>query len=372
MNLQQKLPMNKLAVAVNTAGLTLLCCTFSNKSMALSPLSANMAMTGVLFGTTDNARAQLAAALTVDNKTSEAELISDFKHLFGVSNYQDAKTVVKFVNALYVQLGFNPQAEFMDSMAKMVAIEVANFSGNAADEVAKINQYVATNTNNKIQDLLTTANVTADTRLVLVNALYFKSKWHLPFEKYNTRPAKFTMMDGSESVVEMMHQEEDFPYFENDNVQVLKMAYHGKKYSMLVVLPKNGATKLMPTHDEYMEYCEKCQTCNVNVSFPKFKHEYKTNLSAHFQTMGATEIFDVGGLAKIHPDLKIGGIIHAAIVEVDENGTEAAAATAVMFMNECCSMSSKKPVVFNANHTFSYFIRNVETNAIMFAGVHNG
>ena len=365
----KKMQVNNLAKSNNMAGLEMFKNMFDNDSITFSPLSCNMALMGVMFGTDGGSRDQMMKAFAME--AVDERLLEDMKRMCGMANYEDKKTKVKMVNCLYAQAGMTFGAEFLSMISQLYEMKSANFM-EAEKETSNINNYVSENTCGKIKKILNAGDINQDTKAVLVNALYFKSKWQSTFEKYNTKQRKFTTLSGTEKDADMMYQEERFPYYENDNVQVIKLAYSGKKYSMLVVLPKEGGQFLLPTAEQYEEYCRDCNPESVKLYFPKFKHETSVSLVPVIQSLGVTEIFNEGGLNKMHPNIKVDNVLQSVVVEVDENGTEAAAATAVICMNECCSMPPPNPKIFNANKPFSYFIRNTETNSIMFAGVHNG
>lgn len=361
-----------LVKSINKSGLILftginLCkLAFENDTVTFSPLSCNMALLGTLFGCDGNSKKQLADALHVKDFDT---LIEEFQLLTGVSNCDLGHTIVKLVNALYVHEGFPLGEPFMKDIKQIFDVKTANFL-EPAKEMQNINEFVSSNTAGKIPNLLTGDAVKPTTRVILVNALYFKSKWEQPFESTSTFDQQFTKLSNEKVTVKMMNQEETFPYYEDGYVQVIKMAYKDKKYSMLIVLPKSDPNYLFPTADQYEHYVTKCDYEDVRVGLPKFRHESKHSLVQHFQNLGVTDLFNVGGLQRMHKELYVDDIVQAVVVEVDEDGTEAAASTAVICdMESCCMKKSKR---FCCNKPFSYFIRNVQTNAILFCGIHNG
>lgn len=360
---------NQLATSINLAGLKLFKNKFEDHSDVFSPLSCHLGLTGVLFGTAGGAQQELSKALEI--AAVDEKLVENFKNILTLSNYEDTSTKVSFVNAIYIQDGWKLKDEYLSIASQLFDVVTANFR-NAADEANNINQYVSEHTAGKMNQLLLESDIDDETKTILVNALYFKSKWHLPFEQYSTKQKNFTTLNGTTIDVQMMYQTETFPYYEDSNVHVIKLAYEGKKYSMLVVLPKNDPQYLFPTIEQYNQYCKKCEYEEVKLYFPKFKHEVKTSLVPYFNQLGVSQLFDVGGLQNMHPELKLDDIIHAVFIDVDENGTEAAASTAIMMCEESCCLSAKIPKIFNANKTFSYLIRDTQNNVILFAGVHNG
>lgn len=249
-----------------------------------------------------------------------------------------------------------------------------NFEEESEKAIVIINDWVAGKTNGKIKDLVNNSIVNGETRLVLTNAIYFKGKWESAFEKSLTKDESFQVSKGETIQTPMMKQKSRFAYYEDEKIQALDMRYKGDDLSMLVVLPqeKNGLTEVENVWSEshYNTVVLHLHSEDVQVNLPKFKLETSYSLKPILSSMGLAVCFsdaaDFSGISTTE-ELKISEVVHKAFVAVDEEGTEAAAATAVG-MVKCMSMSPSRPKVFDAAHPFMFFIRNRKTGTILFSG----
>jgi serpin B len=238
----------------------------------------------------------------------------------------------------------------------------------------RINQWVETQTREKIKDLLPQGSITNLTRLVLTNAIYFKGKWEREFDKKLTKPQAFWNADGNSQDVPMMVRSASFAYSESDKVQMVELPYRGNETSMLIVLPKKkGGLKEVErsiTSTVLDELIKNLQRTSVNVTLPRFKIETKYDLGNVLRTMGIITAFtpdaDFTGMHSSPEKLYITSAVHKAFVDVNEEGTEAAAATGIVVGRASVSI----PKVFTANHPFLFAIRHVPTNTLLFFGKH--
>jgi serine protease inhibitor len=234
----------------------------------------------------------------------------------------------------------------------------------------QINGWVEQKTRNKIKDLIPPGGVNEMTRLVLANAIYFKGSWLNKFEPARTHEMDFHAAGGKTIKVQMMAQNKKFAFSQDNSVQVLEMPYEGDELAMVVVLPRaqNGIENLQVTPDAVRRWCEsRGARPEVNVSLPKFKIAWKSEMSGLLSKMGMptafTDAADFSGIDG-QKDLYISKVFHKAWVEVDEKGTEAAAATGVGIS----TMAVMQPAVFNADHPFLFLIRDKRSGAILFMG----
>ena len=233
--------------------------------------------------------------------------------------------------------------------------------------VTQINNWCNEATNGKIPTIITRDFINSDTRLILTNAIYFKGKWAKSFQKDATYNENFKDV-GS---VPTMHQTSSFSYMENDLFQALELDYQGDDLSMLVILPKGNELDddletVYETATIFLHHEEK-----VVVSLPRFKMETKYQMKDVLCELGAGLAFsnnaDFSGITE-QESLKISDVVHKAYVDCNEEGTEAAAVTAVGMMR-CTSMRPvDPPKVFKADHPFVFFIRNKTTGNILFSG----
>jgi serine protease inhibitor len=235
----------------------------------------------------------------------------------------------------------------------------------------QINRWVEERTNDKIKDLLQQGDVDSRTRLVLVNAIYFKAAWQHPFLKAATKDDLFLAAD-KQTKVSMMHQAESFRYAEDGMTQVLELPYESDELSMVIVLPReqDGLGKLEQalTAAKLDGWLGGLSARHVDVELPRFKLQARFELAAELSAMGMPLAFtpgaDFSGISKTEK-LMISKVIHQAFVNVDEEGTEAAAATAVVMMR---ASAPEKSVAFRADHPFLFLIREKSTGTILFVG----
>ncbi|MDX1565982.1 MAG: serpin family protein, partial [Phycisphaeraceae bacterium] len=274
------------------------------------------------------------------------------------------------------------------------ALHPADFSGNVDGERQRINQWVEQQTSGRIKKLIPDDVLDTDTRLVLTNAIFFKGDWLLQFDKKQTRTADFDTGRGKVKVKMMSvndeakaegEKEHPFAYAKFDAagkpvrnwrakpaLQVLEMPYKGRELSMIVMLPEQGGLEALQsslTASKLAGWIGHLRRGQVKVAFPKFKMETSLDLVPTLKAMGMPSAFKPGGFTGISDEptaykLAISDVLHKAFVEVTEEGTEAAAATAVVVKDESASF---KPV-FRADRPFLFVIRENATGTVLFCG----
>ncbi|MDR3254574.1 MAG: serpin family protein [Synergistaceae bacterium] len=241
---------------------------------------------------------------------------------------------------------------------------------------AEINDWVAKHTNDKIQDILPSGSVRSDTRLVLVNAVYFKAPWLDEFrETLNYESDFFASPDASAPAV-MMRSVRYTPYFETDETQVLKLPYARGVYSMIIFLPKErdglGAIEGKLALGGLDDLRNRVERRRVDVNIPKFRLESSFDLTETLKNLGVGSAFDEDladfSLMNGKRNLYINVASHKAIVEVDERGTEAAAATAISAARATALLKEEEPVIFRADHPFIFLIQDEASGTILFMG----
>ena len=282
---------------------------------------------------------------------------------------------LRVANALWGQ----KQYGFLDEFLELVK---TNYDGqlsevdfvNAAETARKtINTWVERKTNNKIKDLIPKGVLNSMTRLVLTNAIYFKGNWAKQFTEERTIDAPFTLADGPKINVAMMNQTAEFGYMEADLFQGLELPYVDDELSMIILLPKEskGLSELEKelTSDNLSQWLARFHKREVVVSIPKFKMTSRFSLASVLESMGMKNAFsakaDFSGMNG-QRNLFISAVIHKAYVEVNEEGTEAAAATAVTM--KLTSISPARIPVFRADHPFLFLIRDNRSGGILFIG----
>ena len=290
---------------------------------------------------------------------------------------EDAGYELHVANALWGQEGVPFRDEYLDLVSKNygAGLRQLNFAGNPDGSRRTINAWVEEQTRDKIKELLHRPDVTPLTVLVLTNAIYFKGDWASQFDKDRTAPAPFHCAAGKKVNVPMMFQKGKFRYRDAGDVQVLEMPYAGEELSMVLLLPKdvNGLPALERSLSprKLSEWTRALHEREVHVYVPTFKATSRFELGDVLQEMGMTDAF-TGGKADfsgMSPSAREEGwymskVIHKAFVDVNEEGTEAAAATAVVVERMAVSV----PTVFLADHPFLFLIRDVRTDSILFMG----
>ena len=254
--------------------------------------------------------------------------------------------------------------------------EELDFAGNPTASAETINAWVEEQTNGKIKDLIDPGMINPATYLILTNAVYFKSGWQYQFNETATEDRTFRLLGGDTIQAPMMHMHDEeikLNYSGNDDAQMLQLPYKGDELSMYILLPKDDISTLESLLDySYLNRMIKdMEPEEVNLYLPKFKFEQKYNLNDALAEMGMPTAFtdgaDFSGITDSTP-LKIGFVIHQSFVEVNEEGTEAAAATAVGAVTTGIGNSDPGPIWFNANHPFIFLIRHESTGQILFMG----
>lgn len=291
--------------------------------------------------------------------------------------------IMRVANALWVQYGYGLRSEYVRDMQCHYGGEIAaiDFINDPCAAVGRINRWVGHNTSDKIRDLISIFDVTDLTRLILTNAVYFRSEWHRQFEGVSTEKKVFTTSEGEPRRVAMMRQISHFAYRETLDAQIVKLAYAGKTVSMTLVLPKRNDLSAFEdrlTQKEFREWENGLRGTFVEISLPKFKFGAREKMGQTLKAMGMPAAFsvdyaDFSGIAPITSsdyNLYLEDVIHEAVIDVDETGTEAAAASAAIMVEDTMSTwpSLSEPVVFNADHPFLFLIQENPAGTILFMG----
>src|SRR6218665_432093 len=248
--------------------------------------------------------------------------------------------------------------------------------------IKAINEWVEDNTNQKIKDIVSPMSVDASTVLVLINAIYLKSAWKNQFKEFNTQEADFLFSKDETIKVQLMFQKLKgacYCYSSDLSCQVLKLPYKSGALSMFILLPNKSSSSLEDlekklTADHLFNVDSGFrQHPDVNLWLPKFKMEENLELKEILSDLGMKSIFKSGSADLSGIDgskhLYASAVVHKAFVDVNEEGTEAAAATAMVMELECCrTVEQEDPVEFRADHPFLFFIREERTKAILFLG----
>ena len=285
---------------------------------------------------------------------------------------------LNIVNAIWGQEDYEFFAEFLDVLAKNygAGLRLLDFVNTPEESRNTINDWVSEQTEGRIEDLIPQDVIDELTRLVLTNAIYFNAAWLYPFTESPTKDGAFHPLDGGEVMVPMMRRTAEFGLAKGDGYQAVELPYDGGEISMVILLPDTGRFEGIEDSlnaDLVLTLTEGLVPTRVALTMPKFEFESKFNLVNTLEAMGMSVAFisspgpctferaDFSGMTGIC-ELFIDEVVHKAFVSVDEAGTEAAAATAVVM-----GIESLPPSV-TINRPFVFLIRDIETGAILFVG----
>lgn len=336
-----------------------------------SPYSLSSLLVLLTMGATGDTRQQFLHILNID-KISNANIINtDTKPNIKKERSPD----FMIANAIWAADNFTYKKAFLDIMQKN---KTGNFNrihfATAEKARTTINQWVAKNTSGYIPELFEKGEVDPQTRLLLTNTVFFKGLWQFPFKSQDTQQKPFLLDHGKPSQVAMMHQQHDFGYAENKYLQMLQLPYAGSTLEMIILLPKEKHTiqkiAQLLTFDMLMKLLQIASNQQVIVNLPRFKIQSTLEsftLIPLLQNMGLVNAFNPNKANFFNitaEPLFINGIKQKAIIEVDEQGTVAAAATGMALMGSL----PKKPVSVNANHPFLFILMDTASKIILFMG----
>ncbi|GIV65403.1 MAG: serine/threonine protein kinase [Bellilinea sp.] len=280
---------------------------------------------------------------------------------------------LNIANSLWGQAGFDFLPEFLDLLAENYGAGMYRVDYNDPENARRqINGWVEEQTREKIKDLIAQGMLNPMTRLVLVNAIYFKGAWVYPFDKESTRDAPFTLLDGSRVNVPMMYLAKDLLYLRGKNYTVVRLPYRDSSMGMTILVPDEGQfvdVEKALTPKLLGEIRSNFSLAAVRLAMPKFKMETSFNLSQTLAEMGMPAAFDrsladFSGMTG-RKDLFISNVVHKAYVDVNEEGTEAAAATAVIMELKAMPMNE---VELTIDRPFLFFIEDQQSGTLLFAG----
>ncbi|XP_072808304.1 serpin B3 isoform X1 [Vicugna pacos] len=365
--------------------------TSTGKNIFYSPLSIMSAFGMLYLGSRGNTAAQLQKALhfkeVAENPTAGATADPaknpenhHFQKLLTELNKPTNAYELKVANRLYGRKEFPFLQEYMDNVKKLylASVESADFANAPEESRQMINSWVERQTNEKIKDLFPNGYIDSSTILVLVNAIYFKGQWQQKFKEENTVEEKFWLSKDRSKSVQMMKETKDFNFasLKDMQVKILEIPYKGGELSMMLLLPNavDGLQKLEDklTAEKLLEWTssQNMWKSQVDLHLPRFKVEESYDLKDILEALGVVDVFssrdaDLSGMTGEH-SLVVSKAVHKSFVEVNEEGTEAAAATGISTAFTSASIPHFER--FHCDHPFLFFIRHNKTNSILFLG----
>jgi serpin B len=277
---------------------------------------------------------------------------------------------------LWAQQGYKFVGEFLKVTREQYGAELGQVNFQAQTEAARqaINRWVEQQTAGKIQNLIPVGRLSPQSRLVLTNAIYFKGDWETPFKKSRTHNDDFSVSGDKKVSVPMMQMTEDFDFAHVGNVKILRMPYRGNRLSMVIVLPDESAglakVEESLSGQQWKEWTDALRNREVWVTLPRFKTTSEFMLNGALSDLGMPLAFDPGAAdfsgMNGKQDLFIGLVVHKAFVDVNEQGTEAAAATGVVAVE--AAPVRERPEEFHADHPFIFAIMDNRAGSILFLG----
>ena len=345
-----------------------------------SPYSISLALAMTYAGARGETAEQMAATL---------QFMLEQERLHPAFNWLDAELAsrgesaegkdgegfrLNIVNAIWGQKDYEFLTDFLDVLAENygAGLRILDFITETEKSRLTINDWVSDQTEGRIEDLIPQGAVDALTRLVLTNAIYFNAAWAYPFDEDMTADGPFYLLDGGQVIVPMMKQTASFGYTEGEGYQAVELLYDGDELSMVILLPEAGKFESFEEELQSQQVdaiISGLQPTLVTLTMPKFEFDSEFSLKDTLAEMGMPIAFsggaDFSGMTG-NPELAISDVIHKAFVAVDEAGTEAAAATAVIV--GLTAVPGESSVKVTIDRPFIFLIRDIETGAILFVG----
>lgn len=340
----------------------------------VSPLSVTYALGMLSNGAVGDTQKEILEGL--EFRSGKVEDINSLCHQLMIESPKlDKSTKVSMANAVVANKNKPLQPDFKNVVEKQYQALVTNQDFSSPATLSFINQWASDHTQGMVPKILERIN--PDGVSYLLNALYFKGIWYRQFDKKHTKKEAFTKADGTKSQVQMMHQKERFFAAENDNYQTVVLPYGNGSYEMVVLLPREGKelSSLLQTMDakKWKDNLKNTYSSKVDLKLPRFTSAYNRELNDVLKLLGMNAMFDSSkaNLTKMSAVSSfVSMVLQKAKIEVDEEGSKAAAVTVVD--TAPTAVAPSKPILFHANRPFMYAIVEHSTGTIFFMGTYQG
>ena len=331
-----------------------------DKNYMFSPLSIKMALAMAATGSDGKTKEEILSTLNIENLDDFMEYSKKIIEEYS----ENDKVALNIANSIWLNTDYYPGVDFSNTFEKAI---VEYFNGTSSkvrdkDAVEKINHWVNEKTQGKIEKITDNSSFLS----YIVNAIYFKGEWANQFQKGATRPDDFTDKNGNVTEIDFMNKTAYYDYYGDDDLKIIRLPYKDGKTSMYIALPEIANLDLV-------KYIKEMKRTNVALSLPKFKTELSIKLGDVLKDLGIIEAFDPSRadfksmFTKISENVFISDVVHKTFIEVDEEGTEAAAVTGIEMTVTSMPMPME-PVIFKADRPFTYFIYDDVNEEILFMG----
>lgn len=340
----------------------------------VSPLSVTYALGMLANGAVGDTQKEILEGL--EFRSGKVDDINSLCHQFMIESPKlDKSTKVSMANAVVANKNKPLQPDFKNVVEKQYQALVTNQDFSSPATLSFINQWASDHTQGMVPKILERIN--PDGVSYLLNALYFKGIWYRQFDKKRTQQESFTQADGKKLSVKMMHQKERFLAAENDNYQTVVLPYGNGSYEMVVLLPREGKdlSSLLQTMDakKWKDNLKNTYSSEVDLKLPRFTSAYTRELNDVLKLLGMNAMFDPSkaNLTKMSAVSSfVSMVLQKAKIEVDEEGSKAAAVTVIE--TAPTAVAPSKPILFHANRPFMYAIVEHSTGTIFFMGTYQG
>jgi serpin B len=338
----------------------------TNKNIFISTASVAIALAMTYNGSVGQTQAEMAIALELQELSLEQINKSNAELRKALGNLGEGIELA-IANSLWAQEDVTFKPDFLQRIKDFYQAKVANLDFSAPTSLQTINNWVSENTRGKIKTILDRLSPAAT--LILINAIYFKGSWTDPFDTRNTRDRVFTLFDGTQKQHPMMFQSSTYRYYQNESFQAVSLPYGKKRVSMYIFLP-NADSNIEEFQENlnaenWDKWMNEFQNMEGTIVLPRFQLEYQVQLKNALIALGMGMAFEGGFPQMCNQNLAITNVIHKTFLEVNEEGTEAAAVTAVMMTR---SMSLKPTFTMMVDRPFFCAIRDNQTGTLLFMG----
>jgi serpin B len=343
----------------------------------ISPLSVSLALAMTYNGAAGTTKTEMEKTLKLYGLTTD-QINKAHKALVEALKSSDPDVLLEIANAIYYRKELPVKSNFVEINRDAYDAEITALDFNSPAALGTINGWVANKTRNKIPTILD--NIDPDLVMVLLNAIYFNGIWKTKFGEKSTHEYPFHYSDGTSRDVAMMNQEAEFEYMSNNLFSAVHLPYGKGQYQMTILLPNQGKSTTdvisQMTNENWNGWMKDFRLeKQVVVTMPRFKFSWQLKLNSILATMGMPTAFDpnkadFSGIAS-GMDLFIGFVIHKTYVDVNENGTEAAAVTAVGVFTTSMPVDPPQKIKFTVDRPFLFTISEKSTGTILFVGEMN-